>query len=141
MSLILLQIIRHKQIPLEKYQLLNFLGAASTKIIIKKIRGIQELFTDCLNENRINEYGYLSSEERQNIVAPVGVEDDESSDEMKERAKKMLRSEGIVIGSEYRPNDPGCHGDNRAIDIPGDQVPIGDEPKMSRKVRSILGIR
>ena len=61
--------------------------------------------------------------------------------EMKERAKKMLRSEGIIIGSEYRPNDPGCHGDNRAIDIPGDQVPVGDEPKMSRKVRSILGIR
>ena len=60
--------------------------------------------------------------------------------EMKERAKKMLQDEGIVIGSEYRPDDPGCHGDNRAIDIPGDQVPIGAEQDMSHMVRSILNI-
>ncbi len=60
--------------------------------------------------------------------------------EMKERAKELLIAEGIRVGSEYREGDTGCHGDNRAIDIPGDQVPIGAEQDMSHMVRSILGI-
>jgi hypothetical protein len=60
--------------------------------------------------------------------------------EMKDRAKIMLEKEGIRIGSEYRHNDPGCHGVNRAIDIPADQVPIGSEQDMSHRVRMILGI-
>lgn len=65
--------------------------------------------------------------------------------EEKERAKSALKSAGIKIGSELRPGDPGYHGRNLAIDIPGYQWGgsggIGSkEFAGSRKVRSILGI-
>ena len=63
----------------------------------------------------------------------------------KERAKKALRDAGIIIGSEYRPGDPGYHGANLAIDVPGYQWggtgEIGQkEYQGSAKVRRILGL-
>lgn len=63
----------------------------------------------------------------------------------KENAKKALRAAGIQIGSELRRGDPGYHGSNLAIDIPGFQWggrgAIGSkEFAGSAKVRSILGI-
>ena len=63
----------------------------------------------------------------------------------KERAKAALRAAGIQIGSELRPGDPGYHGRNLAIDVPGHQWggkgSIGDrEYAGSRRVRSILGL-
>ena len=67
------------------------------------------------------------------------------SNERKEKAKKVLRASGIQIGSEYRAGDPGYHGKNLAIDVPGAQWggsgAIGQkEFAGSRKVRQILGI-
>ena len=61
----------------------------------------------------------------------------------KELAKAKLRAEGIQIGSEYRPGDPGYHGSNLAIDIPGAQWrgsgAIGQtEYKGSARVRNVL---
>lgn len=61
----------------------------------------------------------------------------------KERAKAALRAAGIQIGSEYRPGDPGWHGANLAIDVPGAQWggsgAIGQrEYNGSAKVRSVL---
>jgi hypothetical protein len=61
----------------------------------------------------------------------------------KELAKTKLRAEGIQIGSEYRPGDPGYHGSNLAIDIPGAQWrgsgAIGQtEYKGSARVRNVL---
>lgn len=66
-----------------------------------------------------------------------------SSVQEKERAKRALRAEGIVIGSEFRKGDPGWHGADRAIDIPGDQWggsgAIGQtEFNGSAKVRQVL---
>ena len=64
----------------------------------------------------------------------------------KEKAKSALRSAGIQIGSELRPGDPGYHGRNLAIDIPGAQWGGGSgaignrEFAGSRRVRSVLGI-
>lgn len=63
----------------------------------------------------------------------------------KERAKRALISSGIRIGSELRKGDPGYHGRNLAIDIPGHQWggrgAIGSrEFAGSRRVRQILGI-
>jgi len=63
----------------------------------------------------------------------------------KEKAKKALRAAGIEIGSELRPGDPGYHGANLAIDIPGAQWrgsgAIGQrEYDGSARVRSILGL-
>jgi hypothetical protein len=63
----------------------------------------------------------------------------------KERAKSALRAAGIVIGSELRPGDPGYHGRNLAIDIPGAQWggtgAIGQkEYNGSAKVRRVLGL-
>jgi hypothetical protein len=63
----------------------------------------------------------------------------------KERAKRTLIGAGIKIGSEFRPGDPGYHGKNLAIDIPGYQWggkgTIGErEFAGSRKVRSVLEI-
>jgi len=63
----------------------------------------------------------------------------------KENAKAALRAAGIQIGSEYRPGDPGYHGKNLAIDVPGHQWggrgAIGEtEYRGSRKVRQILGL-
>jgi hypothetical protein len=64
----------------------------------------------------------------------------------KERAKAILRKFGIKIGSEYRPGDPGYHGKNLAIDVPGYQWggsgEIGEkEYKGSSRVREILGLQ
>jgi len=64
----------------------------------------------------------------------------------KEKAKKALRSAGIKIGSEYRPGDPGYHGLNLAIDVPGFQWggsgAIGQkEFAGSKKVRDVLGLQ
>ena len=61
----------------------------------------------------------------------------------KERAKAALRAAGIRIGSEYRPGDPGWHGANLAIDVPGAQWggsgAIGQrEYNGSAKVREVL---
>ena len=63
----------------------------------------------------------------------------------KERAKAALRAAGIQIGSEYigRENDPGWHGANLAIDIPGGQWggsgAIGQrEYNGSARVRQVL---
>ena len=63
----------------------------------------------------------------------------------KEVAKKKLRAANIQIGSEYRQGDPGYHGKNLAIDVPGNQWrgsgAIGQkEFAGSKKVRQILGI-
>ena len=63
----------------------------------------------------------------------------------KERAKNALMNAGIKIGSEYRPGDPGSHGSNLAIDVPGYQWggtgSIGQkEFDGSKRVRNILGI-
>lgn len=64
----------------------------------------------------------------------------------KEKAKKALRAAGIQIGSEYRKGDPGYHGLNLAIDVPGFQWggsgAIGQkEFAGSKKVRSVLGLQ
>lgn len=66
-----------------------------------------------------------------------------SSVEEKNRAKRLLESQGIVVGSEYRDGDPGYHGRNLAFDVPGKQWggsgPIGQkEYDGSALVRSIL---
>lgn len=63
----------------------------------------------------------------------------------KEKAKAALRAAGIQIGSEFRFGDPGYHGSNLAIDIPGSQWggtgAIGQkEYDGSAKVRQILGL-
>lgn len=41
-----------------------------------------------------------------------------SSVEAKNIAIEALRGAGLVIGSQYRPGDPGFHGANLAIDVP-----------------------
>ncbi len=61
----------------------------------------------------------------------------------KEKAKAALRAAGIQVGSEYRPGDPGWHGANLAIDVPGGQWggsgAIGQrEYNGSAKVRQVL---
>lgn len=63
----------------------------------------------------------------------------------KEIAKKKLRAASIETGSEYRAGDPGYHGKNLAVDVPGGQWggsgAIGQkEFAGSRKVRQVLGI-
>lgn len=63
----------------------------------------------------------------------------------KEKAKRALIAANIRIGSEYRQGDPGYHGKNLAIDVPGNQWggsgAIGSkEFAGSKKVRQILGI-
>jgi len=63
----------------------------------------------------------------------------------KEIAKKKLRAANIETGSEYRAGDPGYHGKNLAVDVPGGQWggsgAIGQkEFAGSRKVRQVLGI-
>lgn len=68
-----------------------------------------------------------------------------STIEEKEKAKRILKSAGIKIGSEFRPGDPGYHGRNLAIDIPGYQwggsgAIGGREFSGSKKVRSVLGL-
>ena len=66
-----------------------------------------------------------------------------SSVEEKDRAKRLLESHGIEIGSQYRDGDPGYHGRNLAFDVPGHQWggkgPIGKtEYDGSARVRAIL---
>ncbi len=61
----------------------------------------------------------------------------------KERAIAALRAAGIQVGSEYRPGDPGWHGANLAIDVPGAQWggsgAIGQrEYNGSARVRQVL---
>ena len=65
----------------------------------------------------------------------------------KENAKRALRAANIKIGSEYRSGDPGYHGKNLAIDVPGGQWggtvydPIDSRHFAgSKRVRQILGI-
>lgn len=64
----------------------------------------------------------------------------------KERAKAALRAAGFVIGSEFRPGDPGYHGANLAFDVPfyGQTRRYSDdtkgEQKFSADVRRIMGI-
>lgn len=58
----------------------------------------------------------------------------------RDAAIKKLTAAGIQVGSVDRPGDPGNHGKGLAIDIPGSQVPVGQEKELSRRVRSILGI-
>ncbi len=67
----------------------------------------------------------------------------------KDNAKKALLAAGIQTGSEYldRIGDPGYHGSNQAIDVPGGQwggapgSPITQaQYNGSAKVRSVLGI-
>jgi hypothetical protein len=63
----------------------------------------------------------------------------------KEVAKKKLRAANIETGSEYRAGDPGYHGKNLAVDVPGAQWGGGGaigskEFDGSKKVRQVLGI-
>jgi hypothetical protein len=63
--------------------------------------------------------------------------------EDKEKAKTALRAAGIQVGSEFRPGDPGWHGKDLAIDVPGAQWggsgAIGQrEYNGSAKVRQVL---
>ena len=65
--------------------------------------------------------------------------------EDKEMAKKKLRAANIETGSEYRAGDPGYHGKNLAVDVPGAQWGGGGaigskEFDGSKKVRQVLGI-
>ena len=69
------------------------------------------------------------------------------TEDEKERAKAALRAAGIKYESEYRPGDPGYHGKNLAIDVPGSQWgggprdPItGQHYAGSKKVREVLGL-
>jgi hypothetical protein len=55
-------------------------------------------------------------------------------------AIQKLQSAGIKVGSIDRPGDPGNHGKGLAIDVPADQVPVGKEKELSRRVRQVLGI-
>jgi hypothetical protein len=58
----------------------------------------------------------------------------------RDAAIRKLTAAGIKVGSIDRPGDPGNHGRGLALDIPGSQVPVGQEKELSRRVRSILGI-
>ena len=55
-------------------------------------------------------------------------------------AIQKLQAAGIQVGSIDRPGDPGNHGKGLAIDVPADQVPVGKEKELSRRVRQVLGI-
>lgn len=59
--------------------------------------------------------------------------------EEKERAKAALIANGIQIGSELRPGDTrSYHSVGLALDVPASQVPVGQEPQLSVRVREIL---
>ena len=53
-------------------------------------------------------------------------------------AMALLRRNNIRIGSTDRPGDRGYHGSGLAFDVPAAQVPVGQEPQLSLKVRNIL---
>ena len=54
------------------------------------------------------------------------------------RAILKLRSKGIRIGSTFRAGDWGYHGLGLAFDIPGSNVPWGQEVAQSQQIRKIL---
>ncbi len=58
----------------------------------------------------------------------------------RDRAMALLRSNGIQIGSINDGNhtDDSYHYSNQAFDVPAHQVPVGEEAKLSQKVRRIL---
>lgn len=60
--------------------------------------------------------------------------------EQRDAAMARLQAHGIRIGSVDRPGDPGYHGSGLAFDVPADQVPVGKEQELSRRVRAILGM-
>ena len=55
-------------------------------------------------------------------------------------AIQKLQAADIRVGSIDRPGDSGNHGKGLAIDVPADQVPVGQEKELSRRVRQVLGI-
>ena len=62
------------------------------------------------------------------------------SKEDRDRAAAALRAEGIQIGSMNDGTHAAgsYHYTDQAFDVPASQVPVGQEPALSRKVRSIL---
>lgn len=60
----------------------------------------------------------------------------------RDSAAQMLRNNGIQIGSmnDGRHAPGSYHYSNQAFDVPGAQVPVGQEPALSQRVRAILGI-
>ena len=60
------------------------------------------------------------------------------SKEARDIAMAALGAAGIVVGSIDRPGDPGYHGSQQAFDVPGSQVPVGQEPALSARVRSVV---
>jgi Phage tail lysozyme len=60
--------------------------------------------------------------------------------EQRDLAMKVLRENGIQIGSinSGKHANGSYHYKNLAFDVPGAQVPVGQEPALSKKVRSIL---
>ena len=61
----------------------------------------------------------------------------------RDAAMAKLRAAGIQIGSigDGKHSDTSWHYKGRAFDVPGAQVPVGAERELSRRVRSVLGIR
>ena len=51
---------------------------------------------------------------------------------------KMLRQNGIQVGSLDRPGDRGYHGSGQALDVPASQVPVGQEDALARRVRALV---
>jgi hypothetical protein len=84
-------------------------------------RGHQSYAGDHAGDNYHNHYAFGTRQERDRAIA-------------------LLKQNGIKIGSTDRSGDPGYHGKGLAIDIPGDQVPPGQEEALSRRVRQILGV-
>ncbi len=60
--------------------------------------------------------------------------------EQRDAAIILLRQNGIRVGSIDRPGDDGYHGQGLAIDIPADQVPVGEEEALSKRVWQVLGM-
>lgn len=60
--------------------------------------------------------------------------------QQRDAAIARLEANGIRVGSKDRPGDPGYHGVGLALDVPADQVPVGQEAELSRRVRRILGM-
>jgi tape measure domain-containing protein len=60
----------------------------------------------------------------------------------RDAAMKLLRANGVQIGSvnDGRHAPGSYHYSNQAFDVPGAQVPPGQEPALSARVRGILGI-
>ena len=60
--------------------------------------------------------------------------------EQRDRAMQALRANGIQIGSVNSGEHAkgSYHYKNLAFDVPGGQVPVGQEPTLSKKVRMVL---